>query len=190
MLAILNFRIFYLALLFGFTHSTYSQSGHTITAGASNEECTKGAAAVNIEGLLPGDALTITWSTGQTGVFSIDNLEAGSYYVYVKLNSTDTTINLKVTKEPCKVTVFNHFTPNDDGYNDHWQIGNWEFYPKFELFVFNKWGQQVHKQKGTYTPWDGTWNGIHVPDGTYYYVFYYEGSHKNHLVKGDVAILR
>ena len=48
----------------------------------------------------------------------------------------------------------------------------------------------MHSQKGTYTPWDGKWNGIHVPDGTYYYVFYYDGGHKNKHVKGDVTVLR
>jgi hypothetical protein len=48
----------------------------------------------------------------------------------------------------------------------------------------------VHSQKGTYTPWDGKWNGINVLDGTYYYVFYYDGGNKHDLVKGDVTILR
>jgi gliding motility-associated-like protein len=104
--------------------------------------------------------------------------------------SLDTTITIKVEKDKCKVVMSNHFTPNGDSYNDVWSVGNTQYYPKFELFVFNKWGQQVHSQRGTFEAWDGKWNGINVPDGTYYYVFYYDSGNKRELEKGDVTILR
>ena len=86
-------------LLFGYALNSYSQSSHTVTGYTANDECTKGAAGVEILGLLPNDTLTVTWSTGQTGVLSINELEAGNYSVHVKLNSKlDTTIDLKVKK--------------------------------------------------------------------------------------------
>jgi gliding motility-associated-like protein len=170
---------------------TYGQSSYTLSSEYKNEECNKGSAGIKLEGLQTNDTLLITWSNNQTNVYSINELSAGNYSVNIEIkNKLDTTITFKIQKEKCKVAIPNHFTPNDDNYNDLWRIALTEFYPNFELYVFNKWGQQVHSQKGSYTPWDGKWNGINVLDGTYYYVFYYDGGNKNDLIKGDVTILR
>lgn len=155
----------------------------------TNVVCNKGAAGMQVDSLRTIDTLEIAWSNGQTSS-SIYNLDEGNYSVHVTIKSLkDTTINFKIDKEPCPVIISNHFTPNGDNYNDTWHISNIDNYPKFELYVFNKWGQQIHSQKGNYTPWDGNWNGIKVPDGTYYYVFYYESGKKD-LIKGDVTVLR
>jgi gliding motility-associated-like protein len=123
-------------------------------------------------------------------VYSIDELTAGDYNVRIKIkNKLDTTIVFKIEKIECPVIMETHFTPNGDNYNDEWDIYNTQFFPDFELFVFNKWGQQVMKQKGTYTKWDGKMGSVDVTDGTYYYVFYYKSGDSKHL-KGDVTILR
>ncbi len=90
----------------------------------------------------------------------------------------------------CKVSVGSYFTPNGDNYNDHLYVSNWESYPNFELEIYNKWGQKIHSQKAKYVPWDGTWAGTKVPDGTYYFVFFYDASIKSKLLKGDFTILR
>jgi gliding motility-associated-like protein len=174
-----------------------AQQSYTINSSQNNEKCSKGAAGVQVKGLQSGDALSINWSHGPSGVNSVNNLNEGEYSAHITvlglgdtINKIDTTIVFKIEKEKCEVSISNHFTPNGDNYNDLWQIGNWNYYPKFELYVFNKWGQQVHSQRGDYTPWDGRWAGINVPDGTYYYVFYYDGGNKKDLLKGDVTILR
>jgi gliding motility-associated-like protein len=166
------------------------KSYYFFTLSKADVQCGKGSAGIQIDTLKTTDTLQITWSNGQTDVYTINNLEEGNYSVHVIIkNKKDTTLNFKIEKQVCPVLISNHFTPNGDNYNDTWQIANISNYPKFELFVFNKWGQQIHSQKGNYTPWDGNWNGIKVPDGTYYYVFYYE-SGKNDILKGDVTILR
>ncbi len=190
------FRSVILLLFFLFAITCYSQGTYTINKNQTNEECPKGTAGFALTGQNPTDNVTVTWSSGQTGVYSLSELNAGDYSARIVIKNIkdslllDSTINFKIEKEDCIVSASNHFTPNADAYNDQWQIGNTGNYPNFELYVFNKWGQQVHSQKGTYTPWDGKWNGINVPDGTYYYVFYYDGGQKNKFVKGDVTVLR
>ena len=180
-----------ISLLILTAQNSFSQGSHTINPSQKNEDCTPGSAGIEIAGLTNSDTLTITWSNGQTNVTSISDIYEGNYNVHVVIkHSLDTTINFKIEKEKCRVGLSNHFTPNGDNYNDHWQITNTEHYPDFELHVFNKWGQQVHHQKGNYTPWDGKWNGINALDGTYYYVFYYKSGHKHDFEKGDVTILR
>jgi gliding motility-associated-like protein len=185
-------RIKLIALfLIGLHINNYSQSSYTLTPSQKNEDCTKGAAGIDVQGLQTTDTLTIDWSNGQSAVSSINDLSEGDYNAHVIIkNKLDTTVNYKIEKEKCKVVASNHFTPNGDNYNDVWQLANTQYYPNFELYVFNKWGQQVHSQKGSYTPWDGKWNGINALDGTYYYVFYYDGNNKHDLAKGDVTILR
>lgn len=154
-----------------------------------NKSCEKGAAAVLISGgKIP---YSIQWSTGNVSDPSITELEVGEYSVVVRDSTLkDTTIIFKIEDETCAVLINNHFTPNSDNYNDSWTIINWQFYPEFELYVYNKWGQQVHSQKKTYIPWTGEWLGVTAPDGTYYYVFYFKGGDKNKFLKGDVSILR
>jgi len=177
----------------------YGQSNYQFIFSKLDEECVKGAAGLQINSVKQSDMLTINWSNGQSNVFSINNLDGGNYSVHivikeqpdtVLITKKDTTINFTIEKIECPVIISNHFTPNGDNYNDHLQIFNIEKYPNFELFIFNKWGQQVHHQKEKYTPWDGTWNGINVPDQTYYYVFYFDGGNKKKVLKGDITILR
>ncbi len=157
----------------------------------ANVICTKGAAAIEVNG--GKSPYLITWSNGQNNVTSIKELVEGDYSVTIKTADSipqDTLINFKISKQECPVIINNHFTPNGDSFNDTWQIGNIQNYPEFEIFVYNKWGQQVHRQKDTYTPWDGSWNGVALPDGTYYYMFYFKASEKDNFLKGDVSILR
>lgn len=177
-------------LMFG-NRKIEAQAPVSVTLEVSPYQCVKGAAGVNISGLGTSDTLSINWSNGKKNVTSITELEAGDYQVVVNVKSKmDTTIQFTIDKLECPVYIENHFTPNGDSYNDTWNITNTEYYPKFEVYVFNKWGQQVHEQKGTFTPWDGKWNGVAALDGTYYYVFYFDGKDRNKLLKGDVSILR
>lgn len=162
----------------------------------TSDACKKGTAGLNITGTTTDNIINIVWSTGQQNVNSISDLNEGNYSISVSIGSsadtlvTDTTLNFSILKELCSVAVGNHFTPNGDGYNDVLQIVNVENHPNFEFEVFNKWGQRVHLQKSHYTPWDGKWAGAEVPDGTYFYVFFYSASDKHKLVKGDITILR
>ncbi len=159
-----------------------------VTFQKTDKECIKGSALVSIQnGVGP---FTILWSTGSSSV-SINNLAIGTYSVNVKdATLKDTTISFNIDSIPCPVGISSFFTPNDDGYNDLWSISNTSYFPNFELFVFNRWGQTVLHQFDIYIPWNGTSIGLPIPDGTYYYVFYFDKNNKNKILKGDVNILR
>jgi gliding motility-associated-like protein len=174
----------------------FALAQYTVTTQKKDIDCSSGSAGVQVNGLTQNDLIFLTWSTGETNVYSLSDLKEGDYYVRIEikqksdsLTKYDSTKVVHLDNVGCQVPIPNHFTPNGDNYNDTWNIANTIYYPNFELYVFNKWGQQVHSQKHTYTPWDGRWNGINVPDGTYYYVFYYDGG-KGKNEKGDVTILR
>jgi gliding motility-associated-like protein len=163
-----------------------------------SEYCTKALAQLTISGLDNKDSLeVINWSTGELNVLSISNLNAGEHSVNIRIKRKDTlifyrdtTLYYNVEKTECKVTIDKYFSPNDDAYHDLMNAGNITYYPNFELQIFNKWGQRVHQQKDEFEPWNGKWNGIDLPDGTYYYVFFYDRNNKTKIEKGDVTILR
>ena len=86
-------------------------------------------------------------------------------YIYVKENTL-----------PDDLIIFNAVTPNGDGMNDTWIIQGIENYPDNRVFIFNRWGDEIHYLEGydnTRVYWDGKDKKDKVlPDGTYYYVFY------------------
>ncbi|WP_282078988.1 PKD domain-containing protein [Aquimarina algiphila] len=75
------------------------------------------------------------------------------------------------------LTVFNEFSPNNDGVNDTFSIDCISQYPDNRLEIYNRWGNIVFEKDGYDNSWDGTSNGravIYVEDklpvGTYYYI--------------------
>jgi gliding motility-associated-like protein len=70
-----------------------------------------------------------------------------------------------------KIKVFNAFSPNNDGVNDYFVIEGIENFPNNTVTIYNRWGSEVMKTKGYKNDWAGQWNGSHLPDGTYFYIF-------------------
>jgi gliding motility-associated-like protein len=67
--------------------------------------------------------------------------------------------------------VPNTFTPNGDGVNDIFQaegIGLNE--GKFELWIYNRWGELIFFSTASRIGWDGTFNGEEAPMDTYVWV--------------------
>jgi len=72
--------------------------------------------------------------------------------------------------------VYNEFSPNNDGFNDFFEIECIEDYSN-TIEVFNRNGNTVFKAVDYRNTWDGIANvngilnkGDHLPSGTYYYV--------------------
>lgn len=84
------------------------------------------------------------------------------------------------------------FTPNGDGVNDEWLIGNMNRFPNAIVEVFNRWGQRVFISIGYNFPWDGTRDGTPLTEGTYYWVIQLNNPNVevSNTVTGYVAIIR
>ena len=90
------------------------------------------------------------------------------------------------------ITVMTAFTPNDDGYNDYWEIGNISNYPGSKITVFDRWGQIVFISTGYSSEkrWNGTNKGLRLPSGTYFYIIELNASGASKIYNGDVSIIR
>ena len=82
---------------------------------------------------------------------------------------------------------YSAFTPNADGENDFFYIGNLEKYPDNNLKIYNRYGKQIYSATNYDNTWNGTYLGEMLPTGTYFYVL---NDGKDKLHKGTVTILR
>ena len=101
----------------------------------------------------------------------------GAYEVTYVANSkgpcADTaTKTIRLSKDVfLPLEIPNVFTPNGDGVNDRFAIQGIEDCKSYTLFIYNRWGQLVHKTSGKALSWSGkdqeTTNAL--PSGTYFY---------------------
>jgi gliding motility-associated-like protein len=75
-----------------------------------------------------------------------------------------------VVKADTNLVFYNTFSPNSDGINDHFYIGNIYRFPQARLEVYTRTGQLVYAKTGYDNSWDGTNYGDRLPEATYYYM--------------------
>lgn len=133
---------------------------------------------------------TYAWSNGSTD-FDASGLENTTYSVTITdlLGCVGTgTVFIPKDSVGC-INPVSAFSPNGDLYNDTWVIDNMDLYPDAEVQVFNKWGNEVHQQRGVYEPWDGTFKDDILPSETYYYIIRLNVPDRDHLT-GTITIIR
>jgi gliding motility-associated-like protein len=102
--------------------------------------------------------------------------------------SVQGSVDLHPVNESCLI-LNEAFSPNADGKNDEWIIGNTGLYPDMEITIYNRWGQSVWKSGVGYpVPWDGRSNGADLPIDSYHYIIDLHNGSKPIL--GDVTIVR
>jgi len=85
------------------------------------------------------------------------------------------------------LVFYNTITPNHDGINDTWFIGNLNLYPNNDVYIYNRYGKQVYYAHGYLNQWDASNLGDEMPDATYYYVVY-TGTGKSY--NGSITVIR
>jgi len=78
------------------------------------------------------------------------------------------------------------FTPNGDGKNDFFVISGYNRCLLYHVDIFNRWGQKVFETSDISVPWDGTFNGKLVEEGTYVYII----SGGGNKIDGYVVVLK
>ena len=90
------------------------------------------------------------------------------------LNDANNRAEAEVT--PHCLTIYNEFSPNNDGSNDFFKIDCIEYFNNNSIEIYNRLGSLVFSATNYKNDWNGTSNvggtvgGKQVPDGTYYYV--------------------
>ncbi|MBT8327179.1 MAG: gliding motility-associated C-terminal domain-containing protein [Bacteroidia bacterium] len=87
------------------------------------------------------------------------------------------------------VPVHNMITPNNDGFNDVWDLSSINGIETAEVHVFNRWGWEVFKSDDYDHDWQGDYQNKPLVDGTYLYVIKFKDTEREAL-RGTLEIIR
>jgi gliding motility-associated-like protein len=119
-------------------------------------------------------------------------VEGGNYYALVSDTngcSSISPLQVTVTLDACDqydIEVYDGFSPDGDGINDTFKIGNLkELYPNFRVEFYNRWGKQIYSQEAGKPDWNGRLNGNGnlVPAGVYYFIIYFNKNNRKPIQK-------
>ena len=131
----------------------------------------------NFQNVSVGNDLSYEWDMGDGTLYQSEHvqhtyLRAGTYTVtlrtYKKCCYEEKVQTIRIAACPNKFFVPNAFSPNGDGKNDEWRIAGGTI-KKMDVFVYNRWGQQIYSSNSLQFGWNGKLAGTTQPIGTYAY---------------------
>lgn len=174
--------------------SRFIQVYPTPTVNAGPDQTILVGGTVQLNGTAEGDSLIYKWmpSVGLDHDDILDPIASPTEDTKYTLIAKSKDGCLQMDEVFIKVLQFpvisNTFTPNGDGINDTWNIRYLDSYPSVTVKVFDRYGKEVFKADNYSKPWDGKFNGVDLPVGTYYYIITANGASLKYT--GSVSIIR
>lgn len=97
--------------------------------------------------------------------------------------------DVTVAYERSSLNIVEVLTPDGNGINDTWQIGNIEKYINNTVTIFDRWGSVVYTASG-YDNERVVWRGDKVPTGTYFYTITVHAGPEVREQKGFIELAR
>lgn len=111
------------------------------------------------------------------------NLRGGIYTAFVRDLLGCKTVSLEFPH----IVVAKYFSPNNDGFNDFFELRGASYFRSSYVNIFDRYGKLLFSGKGPTFKWDGTFNGRPLPAGDYWYEIFIEDYDR---IKGNVSLLR
>lgn len=103
---------------------------------------------------------------------------------------SDTTQRLVVINPNYVIYVPNAFTPNGDGLNDVFNAKG-HYINKFDMMIFDRWGEQIFSSNDINKGWDGTVKGKIAENSVYVWkIMVIDVQHKRHELTGHVTLIK
>ncbi|KAF2510005.1 T9SS type B sorting domain-containing protein [Flavobacterium zhairuonense] len=80
------------------------------------------------------------------------------------------------------------FTPNNDSYNDVWQVTGMENYPQAQVTIFDRYGKLLAQLSVSRMSWDGNFNHTPLPASDYWYALKIDDNHP--ILRGHFTLKR
>ncbi|HWY98175.1 MAG TPA: PKD domain-containing protein, partial [Bacteroidia bacterium] len=134
-------------------------------------------------------------STKQNPVYTY--ADTGTYCTSLVVSNihgcVDTAQNCEVVEPFFTLYIPDAFTPNGDGLNDVFRVKG-DYVCGFQMYIFDRWGQQLYETKDINKGWDGTvilGQNI-VQEDTYIYLIYATDcvEHKKHEYLGKITVIK
>ncbi len=92
---------------------------------------------------------------------------------------------------PVCIQVMKTFSPDGDGKDDVWKIGNLDCMIAANVKIYSRWGELVYESEQYKNDWNGVKKKKPLPAGTYIYLLKILLANNTLTeLKGDVTILR
>ncbi|MRX69850.1 gliding motility-associated C-terminal domain-containing protein [Flavobacterium resistens] len=118
----------------------------------------------------------------QSNIFT--NLLGGNYKIHVRdMNGCGEYVE--------DVTLLDYpkfVTPNDDGYNDFWQINGLEKYPNAKIYIYDRYGKLLKELNSKDIGWNGKFNGENLAADDYWFTINLDNQSK--IFKGHFSLKR
>jgi gliding motility-associated-like protein len=105
-------------------------------------------------------SISVNWENAGTGMVGVTEKNLHG------CEGSKSTLTVQISGAP-QPLFYNIITPNADGKNDSFEIGNLKWYPENELQLYNRWGMEVYRTDN----YRNTWQAGNVSAGIYYYLF-------------------
>lgn len=150
---------------------------------------------VTLEGSGSGQDVDYVW-TPMTSMNSGDVLrpEVSPPVTTIYTLTGTSTLGCGEAFDQMQVTVYkdifvpNAFSPNNDGVNEVWRVPALAAVKSVDLRVYNRYGQMIFQTSDGAKGWDGKFNGIDQPVGTYVYMLRVDEGKR--LLKGTITLVR
>ncbi|MCD0467951.1 T9SS type B sorting domain-containing protein [Flavobacterium sp. ENC] len=80
------------------------------------------------------------------------------------------------------------FTPNNDTFNDVWEVNGIENYPQAQVTIFDRYGKLLTELNASKMSWDGNFNSIPLPASDYWYALKIDNTKP--VVRGHFSLKR
>ncbi|KAF2510278.1 T9SS type B sorting domain-containing protein [Flavobacterium zhairuonense] len=127
--------------------------------------------------------------------YSIDGINFQNYNVFQNVPGGLQTAYAR-EKSGCKTASMSFivldipafFTPNNDSYNDVWEIIGIENYPEAEVTIFDRYGKFITQLNISKKYWDGTLNKAPLPASDYWYALKIDNTQP--ILRGHFSLKR
>jgi gliding motility-associated-like protein len=159
--------------------------------------CIEDSTIVTLDPGNTGGPYTYSWSTGETTQTIFVQPALDEYFKVTLTNSSNCiTVDSILVRVICppKVYVPSAFTPGSGNVDAIFRgFGKDQYISKYEVMVFNRWGEIIFVSNDKNMGWDGTYLGEIMPMGVYPYIIRYEGyeEYKGPFkINGSVTLIR
>ena len=147
---------------------------------------------IQLNDLLTGDSGGIWSGSGVSGSqFDPANLSGSVTLTYtIGIGSCSSSFQQTFEVLSNKTELPNTFSPNGDGEND-FVFFTLKGIVKFDVVLFNRWGNKVAEWDSNSLGWDGMSNGKESPEGVYFYIISaHDLSNNLSEYKGSITLFR
>ncbi len=165
----------------------------SVNIGMDTSICLNGDAIYLFSNTVNPPGFKYYWNNGDTS----QTIRVGHYGLYtltiISTEGCNNTDSVNISKS-CYLDIPNAFTPDGDGTNDYFiprqQLG--KQIKLFSMMVLDRWGQVIFRSdKDGGRGWDGKYNGIPQPSGTYIYIIETNvGNNRAEKYQGNVTLIR